>query len=87
MSAGLIAGQKVKSTILWGWGRVGGAVVLTDWCFAAVTQCQMQKTLLFAHEKTKAQISCPYRAADQCLCLRYTDSTIPLVTKFEISSV
>ena len=26
------------------------------------------------------------RAADQCLCFRYMDSTIPLLSKLEISS-
>ena len=28
-----------------------------------------------------------YREADQCLCFRYTDSTIPLLPKSEISSL
>ena len=27
------------------------------------------------------------READQCLCFRYTDSTIPLLSKFKISSL
>ena len=27
------------------------------------------------------------READQCLCFRYTDSTIPLLPKSEVSSV
>ena len=35
----------------------------------------------FAYAKTKAQISCTVCAADQCLCFRYIDSTIPLVSK------
>ena len=43
--------------------------------------------------KTKTQISCAVTAqlisncaADQCLCFRYMDSTIPLLSKSEISS-
>ena len=28
-----------------------------------------------------------YREADQCLCFRYIDSTIPLLSKSEISSL
>ena len=34
--------------------------------------------------KTKPQISCP---ADQHLCIRFMDSTIPLLSKSEISSL
>ena len=43
-----------------------------------------EKTVFFfAYAKTKTQIS----EADQRLCFRYTDSTIPLVSKSEISSL
>ena len=37
----------------------------------------------FAYAETKAQISC---AADQGLCFRYTDNTIPLLPLSEILS-
>ena len=39
-----------------------------------------------ADAKTKAQISCTC-AADQRLCFRYTDGTIPLLSKSKISSL
>ena len=52
---------------------------------AAVTlESRHEKNLLFAYPKTKTQISC---AADQCLCFRYTDSTIPMLSKTEISNL
>ena len=38
----------------------------------------------FEYGKTKAQISC---AADLRLCFRYSDNTIPLLPKCEISSL
>ena len=46
------------------------------------------RRLDFAHTKTKAQISFAemYCKADQCLCFRYTDSTVPLLSKSKISS-
>ena len=44
----------------------------------------MKKPQIFAYVKTKAQIS--YCEADQRLCFRYTDSTISLLPKSEISS-
>ena len=39
----------------------------------------------FAYAKTKAQIS--NRAADQRNCFRYVDNKIPLLPKYEISSL
>ena len=30
---------------------------------------------------------CENKEADQCLCFRYTDSTIPLLSEFKISSL
>ena len=42
------------------------------------------KKRLFAYAKTKTQISC---ADDQHLCFRYMDSTIPLLSKSEMSSL
>ena len=39
---------------------------------------------LFAYAKTKAQIRCAI--TDQFLCFRYIASTIPLLSKYEISS-
>ena len=41
-----------------------------------------EKTGFFAYVKTKT-----HQEADQCLCFRYTDSTIPLLPKSEISSL
>ena len=45
------------------------------------------KTGLFAHRKTKTQISFAVIAAGQRLCFRYTDSMIPLLPISEISSL
>ena len=54
-------------------------------------KCELphKKTNNFAYAKTKAQISCAVNkcTADQCLCFRYTDSTIPLLSKSKISSL
>ena len=41
---------------------------------------------IFAYPKTNAQISFSDCEADQRLCFRYTDSTIPLPLKSDISS-
>ena len=47
-----------------------------------------EKTCFLHMRKPKAQISCAVtRTADQRLCFRYTDSTIPLLPKSEISSL
>ena len=43
------------------------------------------KNRLFTYAKTKAQISCAI--TDQSLCFRYIASTIPLLPKYEISSI
>ena len=40
----------------------------------------------FTYAKTKAQISCVYRAGDQRLCFRCIDSTIPLLHKSKITT-
>ena len=40
-----------------------------------------EKTVFFAYAKTKTQIS--FRKADQHLCFRYWDSTIPLLLTSE----
>ena len=44
-----------------------------------------EKTGFFAFTKTKTEIS--FAVTDQRLCFRYTDSTIPLLPKTEISSL
>ena len=47
-----------------------------------------QKNRIFAYAKTKTQISFRgNREADQRLCFRYLDSTIPLLPKSKISSL
>ena len=47
----------------------------------------MWENRIFAYAKTKTQISFGNREADQRLCFRYTNSTIPLLPKSEISSL
>ena len=43
--------------------------------------------LLFAYVKTKVLISCTVALHDQRHCFRYIDSTVPLLSKFEVSSL
>ena len=45
----------------------------------------MRKPAICIYAKTKVQIKCCNRTADQRLCFRYIDSTIPLLSKSEIS--
>ena len=46
-----------------------------------------EKTGFFICENKDADQLRGNREADQCLCFRYTDSTIPLLPKSEISSL
>ena len=45
----------------------------------------MRKPTFCMCENKDADQLCGNREADQCLCCRYTDSTIPLLSKSEIS--
>ena len=45
----------------------------------------MRKPAFGICEKKDADKLCGNREADQRLCFRYTDSTIPLLPKYEIS--
>ena len=47
-------------------------------CTQTLKLSRVMRKLEFAYAKTKAQIIC---AADQHLCFRYIDSTIPLLSK------
>ena len=47
----------------------------------------MRKPAFFICENKGADQLCGNREADQRLCFRYTDSTIPLLSKSEISSL
>ena len=47
----------------------------------------MRKPAFCLCEKKDADQLCGNREADQCLCFHYTDSTIPLLPKSEISSL
>ena len=47
----------------------------------------MRKPLLRICENKGADQMHTHHTADQCLCLRYIDSTIPKLPKFEISSL
>ena len=48
----------------------------------------MWENRIFAYAETKTQMQLRgNREADQRLCFRYTDSTIPLLPKSEISSL
>ena len=44
----------------------------------------MRKPAFCICENKDADQRCGNREADQCLCFRYTDSTIPLLSKFKI---
>ena len=46
----------------------------------------MRKPVICMYENKDADQLRGYREADQRLCFRYTDSTIPLLPKYEISS-
>ena len=46
----------------------------------------MRKPTIFIGENKAADQLLGYREADQRLCFRYTDSTIPLPLKYKISS-
>ena len=46
----------------------------------------MGKPAICIGENKDADQLCGKREADQCICFRYTDSTIPLFLKSEISS-
>ena len=47
----------------------------------------MSKSFFFISENEDADQLHSYHAADQCLCFRYIDCTIPLLPKPEISSL
>ena len=47
----------------------------------------MRKPTFFICENKDADQLRGYREADQRLCFRYIDSTIPLLSKYEISSL
>ena len=47
----------------------------------------MRKTVFYICENKDADQLCGNRTADQRLCFRYTDSTIPLLAKSESSSL
>ena len=47
----------------------------------------MRKPAVCIYENKDADQLRGKREADQCLCFRYTDSTIPLLSKSEISSL
>ena len=47
----------------------------------------MRKPAFCICENKATDQLCGYRTADQRLCFRYTDSTIPLLPKSEISSL
>ena len=67
-------------------GRATTFWVLTSKYYGDVIVPRHEK--IFAYAKTKAQISFAVNAAeaDQRLCFRYTDSTVPLLPKSEFSS-
>ena len=46
-----------------------------------------EKTGFLHMRKQRCRSASRYREADQRLCFRYTDSTIPLLPKSEISSI
>ena len=46
----------------------------------------IRKPTICICENKGADQFCGYREANQCLCFRYTDSTIPLLLKSKISS-
>ena len=46
-----------------------------------------EKTNILHMRKQRRRSACGGREADQCLCFRYIDSTIPLLSKSEISSI
>ena len=46
----------------------------------------MRKPTIFIGENKDADQLCGNRKADQRLCFRYTDSTLPLLLKYEILS-
>ena len=48
---------------------------------------RLEKTYFFICGNKSADQLCGYRAADQCICFCYIDSTIPLLPKSEISSL
>ena len=57
-------------------------------CLEQMSRVVRKPFFFFAYAKTKMQISFAVtREADQRLCFRYTDSTIPLLSKSEISSL
>ena len=57
---------------------------LTRWNNTGFYLSLAMRNPAFSYAKTKTQINC---AADQRLCFRYTDSTIPLIPKSVISSL
>ena len=63
--------------------RLGTQVVL----FQKHHMSQVMRKPDFAYTKTKPQISCSHCTADQCICICYMDSTLPLLLKSEISSL
>ena len=69
--------------------RIPGHPVMTS----DVTLRYINQSIYELHrEKTgflhmRKQIRFQIREADQCLCFRYIDSTIPLLSKYKISSL
>ena len=61
----------------------GGLVVLT--CVIEMSRPTGKPTICIGENKDADQLR-GNREADQCLCFRYSDSTIPLLLKSEISS-
>ena len=56
-------------------------------CYTDLKSLVMRKSAFYIFENKDADQFRANRAADQRLCFRYTDSTIPLLPKSEISSL
>ena len=56
-------------------------------CCPSVYEPHREKTAFCICENKDADQLCGNRTADQRLCFRYTDNTIPLLSKSEILSI